>query len=105
VRALIVLSIFTASTSHALPPGEHGRGFRDGANHHLGDDSFVANHHRAPTASDSEATRMHEHLVYVRELLGARPATRPELAATRTRLLARACSARSTTTSPPAPPR
>lgn len=42
---------------------------RDGANHHLGDDSFIARFGRAPTASDSEDVRMHVHLSYVRETL------------------------------------
>jgi hypothetical protein len=60
---------------------------RDGANHHLGDDSFMARFGRAPTPLDGEALRMHVHLEYVRELLGARPATRPELEARRAELL------------------
>ncbi len=62
-------------------------GIRDGANHHLGDDSFVAAYGRVPDASDSETVRMHVHLAYVRELLGARAATSPALAARRAELL------------------
>lgn len=62
-------------------------GFRHGANHHLGDDSFVAAFGREPTSADSEAVRMHTHLTYVRELLVKREATRPELAARRTQML------------------
>lgn len=60
---------------------------RDGANHHLGDDSFVAAFGRPPAAGDSETVRMHTHLVYVRELLGARAATSPALASRRAELL------------------
>ncbi|MEO8702614.1 MAG: hypothetical protein ABI867_21400, partial [Kofleriaceae bacterium] len=60
---------------------------RDGANHHLGDDSFVAKFGHAPTSADSEKLRMHVHLAYVRDELGARAATRPELAARRGELL------------------
>src|SRR5258708_2911594 len=60
---------------------------RDGANHHLGDDSFRAREGRAPTPLDSEALRMRTHLDYVRELLAASPATRPELATRRAQLL------------------
>jgi len=86
-RRLLLLSLFLASTSYALPPGERDRGFRDGANHHLGDDSFVVRFGHAPRRADDEATRMHVHLAYVHELLAARAPTRPELAATRTRLL------------------
>jgi MORN repeat variant len=87
MRRSIALLLAMATTAYALPPGEHGRGFRDGANHHLGDDSFVAVHGRAPTRSDDEHTRMHDHLVYVRDLLASRPATRPELASRRAELL------------------
>jgi antitoxin component YwqK of YwqJK toxin-antitoxin module len=83
---LAALAAMTA-TAAALPPGEHGRGFRDGANHHLGDDSFVARTGRAPGAGDTEKVRMHEHLVYVRDRLAARPASRPELTARRGELL------------------
>jgi hypothetical protein len=60
---------------------------RDGANHHLGDDSFVAAFGRAPGMRDSERVRMKIHLEYVRELLGERAATKPELAARRAELL------------------
>src|SRR5262245_32507843 len=76
-----------ASTAHALPPGAEARGFRDGANHHLGDDSFVARFGRAPRADDGEPLRMATHLAYVRAWLGVRPATRPELAPMRAALL------------------
>jgi hypothetical protein len=84
---LIPLSLLAATSAHALPPGSEARGFRDGANHHLGDDSFVAATGRAPTARDAEAERMHVHLAYVRAQLAAQPATRPALAARRAELL------------------
>jgi hypothetical protein len=58
-----------------------------GANHHLGDAGFIAHHGRPPTAGE-EAERVHEHLVYVRELLGQGSATRPALATRRAELLA-----------------
>ncbi|HEX7842338.1 MAG TPA: hypothetical protein VF469_32925 [Kofleriaceae bacterium] len=38
---LVPISLALSATSLALPPGAERRGFRDGANHHLGDDSFV----------------------------------------------------------------
>lgn len=87
-RALVTLAVLAlAAPALALPPGEHGRGFRDGANHHLGDDSFVALHHRAPGPGDGERERMHDHLQYVHDLLARAPATSPALAARRAELL------------------
>jgi hypothetical protein len=81
MRRLIVLSIVcAATTSFAVP-------IRDGANHHLGDDSFVAAFGRAPTARDPEALRMKTHLVYVRAHLAALPPTRRALADRRAELL------------------
>lgn len=89
MRRWIVLAILivAVSPSHALPPGSPGH-LRDGANHRLGDDSFFARYGRPPTARDSEKLRMRTHLEYVHAYLSARPATKPELAATRARLLA-----------------
>jgi hypothetical protein len=86
--ALVVpLSLGVASSALALPPGEQGRGFREGANHHVGDDSFVLAMGHAPGSRDGERERMHVHLAYVRGWLGARSATRPELSARRAELL------------------
>ena len=76
--ALIATTLF-ASTSFAAP--------RPGANHHLGDDSFVAEHGRAPRRTDTEHERMRVHLEHVRDQLAAAPATRPELAKRRAELL------------------
>lgn len=73
--------------AHALPPGGEARGFVEGANHHLGDASFVAAFGRAPDARDGEALRMHTHLTFVRAWLAGRPATRPEFEARRAELL------------------
>lgn len=84
--AIVPFSLAFAATSAALPPGE-SRGFRDGANHHLGDDSFVAQTGRAPGRADDEKLRMHTHLGYVRALLASRPATATDRAARRTELL------------------
>ncbi len=85
VLPALALSLVAAQSS-ALPPGEHGRGFKGGANHHLGDASFTAAFGRAP-AGDDEALRMHTHLAFVRAWLGSRAATRPDLAAKRAELL------------------
>lgn len=60
---------------------------RAGANHHLGDDSFVARFGRLPVAADSELLRMRVHLKYVRQQLVSRQATAPELEARRALLL------------------
>lgn len=81
VFALALLALLASPVSAAPRPA------RDGANHHLGDDSFVARFGRLPSASDGEKLRMRVHLEYVRAWLGARPATRPELAARRAELL------------------
>jgi hypothetical protein len=72
--------------ARALPP-DRDPSYREGANHHLGDDSFVAAFGRAPDARDPESLRMHVHLAYVRALLGSRPATSPVLASRRAELL------------------
>jgi len=77
--------LLVAGSASALPNPDPR--FRPGANHHLGDDSFVAAHGRAPTEADTEAARMKLHLQHVRALLAASPATRPELAARRAELL------------------
>src|SRR5262245_37416995 len=86
-RVLIILALlaFATATGSARP-------MRDGANHHLGDDSFVARFGRAPTPHDAEKLRMRVHLEYVRGLLGAglapaRRAPRSELAGRRAELL------------------
>ena len=84
---IVAFLLSTATQSFALPPGAEGRAFREGANHHLGDDSFLAQYGRAPAGSDGESRRMHAHLVYVRGELGRKAATRPELSAKRAELL------------------
>jgi len=76
-----------AQVAHGLPPEARTRGFVEGANHHLGDSSFVARFGRAPTPHDDEALRMRVHLEHVRALLGARPATAPSLEGRRKELL------------------
>jgi hypothetical protein len=84
----VVLTVTTfASTSNALAPGDAARGFREGANHHVGDDSFITELGRAPNGIDTEATRMHLHFTYVRRWLASRPATKPELMARRQEIL------------------
>jgi hypothetical protein len=78
--------LLVASTGFALPrPNSH---VRAGANHHLGDDSFVAKYGHNVDAHASERDRMHQHLQYVRDWLASRPATRPELARRRAEILA-----------------
>src|SRR5688500_9256403 len=77
----LVLPLVLASTAAAAPAR------RDGANHRLGDDSFVSRLGRAPTNADDERVRMRVHLEFVRERLAAAPPTRPELAKRRVELL------------------
>lgn len=81
------VAVMISGASHALPIDGHARGFREGANHHVGDSGFVAAYHREPGANDGEGARMHAHLAYIRGQLAARPATRPELEQNRQRLL------------------
>ena len=76
--------LLVSSTAVALPPGSPAR---EGANHRVGDDSFVATRGRRPSARDSETSRMQVHLAWIRGELAAKPATRPELAARRAELL------------------
>jgi hypothetical protein len=83
----VPLCLSFSGAALALPPGEAGRGFRDGANHHLGDDGFVAEYQRAPAPHEPEQLRMHAHFAHVREWLASRPPTRPELADKRRELL------------------
>src|SRR5690242_1329299 len=82
LRQLVpVLTLLTTAAS--AEPAIH----RDGANHHLGDDSFVATVGRTPTDHDGEHLRMQLHLKYVRGLLADAPPTRPDLAERRAELL------------------
>jgi len=79
--------LLVSSAAHALPPGAP-RSLRSGANHHLGDDSFVEAFGREPSARDSERVRMTTHLRKAHDWLASRPATRPELAERRAKILA-----------------
>jgi hypothetical protein len=81
-HVIAILALFLATTSARAAPH-----VRDGANHHLGDDSFVAAFGRAPTQGDGEKLRMRVHLAYVHDLLAARPATSPALEGRRAELL------------------
>jgi len=62
----LTLALLTiASTSYALPrPNSH---VRAGANHHIGDDSFVAKYGHNVDQHASERDRMHQHLQYVHD--------------------------------------
>ena len=80
-----VAVLCASSAAFALPPNSP---YREGANHHVGDDSFVAQFGRAPTPRDSEPARMHAHFAFVRAWLASRPATKPELAGKRAQILA-----------------
>jgi hypothetical protein len=82
------LLVVTSGTSYARPPNTDDRGFRDGANHHIGDESFVARFGRSPTSADPEALRMQTHLAHIHDRLAEGSATRPELAPMRARVLA-----------------
>jgi len=86
MRAPIVLSLICAASSSFALPNPDAR-FRAGANHHLGDDSFVAKHARSPGVDDTEKARMKDHLEHIRGVLTSRPATKPELASRRAELL------------------
>ena len=85
MTAFLLASIGIARTSSALPPNAPPD-LRPGANHHTGDDGFIAQVGREPRP-DEEKLRMHEHFVAVRARLAARKATRPELEARRQKIL------------------
>jgi len=85
--ALLPFSLSLATASHALAPGDLERGFREGANHHVGDDSFALQFGRLPGPNDDEHIRMHAHFVHVRGWLGSRSPTKPELASRRQEIL------------------
>src|SRR5215467_12126707 len=91
MRSAVITTLVTvaATSAFALPPGAAtSRGLHEGANHHIGDESFVEKFGRAPRASDPESVRMTTHLQHVHDWLASRPATRPELATRRAEILA-----------------
>jgi len=45
---IVIFLLLATSIAHTLPPGGAARGLREGANHRLGDDSFVARFGRMP---------------------------------------------------------
>ncbi len=81
------LAFVAIAVAVAAGPALAGVSPRPGANHRVGDDSFVVRFGRAPDAADPEPLRMRVHLEHVRDWLAARPATRPELAGRRAELL------------------
>jgi hypothetical protein len=85
-RNLLLLAALVTTPAYALPPGGEMR-LRQGANHHIGDESFIAKFGRPPSASDSEGVRMTTHLQHVHDWLASRPPTRPELAPQRLAIL------------------
>src|ERR1041384_451631 len=85
MRLPVLASLLIATSAAALP--NPATRFPPGPNHHVGDDSFLEQFGRRPTDSDDEHVRMRVHLEHVRAYLGARPATRPELADRRAELL------------------
>jgi len=82
---VLLIALLAAGDGAALTPNADPR-FRDGANHHLGDDGVVAELGRQPGPGE-ERIRSHAHLLAVRRMLGLRPATRPELEGRRAELL------------------
>jgi len=86
VRISLLILLTLAGTSAAQSPNTD-RSFKDGANHHLGDEAFLAEYGRPPTEGE-EKLRIRTHFLAVQKLLASRPATRPELAAKRTEILA-----------------
>lgn len=88
IAAFLLASLVAMPASFALPPNAPA-GLRHGANHHTGDDGFVAAQGREPTGRpDEEKLRMREHFLAVRARLAAGKPTRPEHAAMRARILA-----------------
>jgi len=85
-RNLLLLAALASTPAYALPPGSELR-LRQGANHHIGDESFIAKFGRPPNANDGERVRMTTHLQHVHDWLASRPPTRPELAAQRVAIL------------------
>ena len=84
---MLLVGVALAASSNAVHAQAVAADLRDGANHHLGDDSFVAAFGRAATAADSEQVRMQTHLRYVRTMLAQRPASAPMLVRQREALL------------------
>jgi antitoxin component YwqK of YwqJK toxin-antitoxin module len=85
-RSILLVTALCSTSAFALPPGA-GVKLQQGANHHIGDASFIAKFGRPPTADDAERVRMTTHLQHVHDWLAARPATRPELAEKRAAIL------------------
>jgi hypothetical protein len=81
-----VAVLLASGTALAQSPNTSAA-FRPGANHHIGDDAFVAKYGRQPTEAD-EKLRMHEHFLAAKALLSSRPATKPELEGRRKEILA-----------------
>jgi hypothetical protein len=81
-----VAALVTSATAFAQSPNT-SQSFRPGANHHIGDDAFIAKYHREPTEAD-EKLRMHEHFLAAKAILEKRAATKPELEARRKQILA-----------------
>lgn len=88
MRKILTLAVVLAlaGTSAAQSPNTN-RSFVGGANHHLGDEAFLAEYGRPPTEAD-EKLRIRTHFLAVQKLLLARPATKPELASKRAAILA-----------------
>ncbi len=82
---LVTLALLAPRISAAQSPNTD-RSFREGANHHIGDDEFIAEQGREPTDAD-EKLRMHTHFLAAKKLLSSRPATKPELAERRAQIL------------------
>ena len=86
IKLLGAIVLLASTTALAQSPNT-SEAFRPGANHHIGDDAFVAKYHRQPTDAD-EKLRMHEHFLAAKALLEKRAATKPELQARRKQILA-----------------
>jgi hypothetical protein len=86
-QPLVLITALISTSAYALPPGADSH-LHQGANHHIGNESFIAKFGRAPNRHDPERVRMTLHLQHVHDWLASRPATRPELAAKREAILA-----------------
>lgn len=88
MKAASALLVVLAGPSFAVPRPAGPGLTRIGANHHIGDDSYIAKYGHNVDRHASEEERMHLHLQFVYDWLASRPATRPELAAKRQEILA-----------------
>jgi hypothetical protein len=84
---LSAVSFVLASATTALAWPVPNSPYRQGANHHVGDRSYVVAYGHAPGTRDREPDRMHAHLAYARALLASHKVSDPALAKKRAEIL------------------